>query len=1105
MTEKQLQDLIRTEVLTIQQTMNTATAEDRVALREDLGKLVAAASGVNAIKGMIKNRTAQQDAAEFLTPLIEALFADHHTQLVSQITITSTDYSQPSEKTEPSPIPLIEILGNKPIFSELVINFQKTEQIEDYKATKIGGNTEEIVAVKKSLTLNLPTDRNELIFSLKRFNNNQNKINTTITFDSITFNNKKYDITAFIVHEGSTLTAGHYITYIKEADNCWYEYNDAARAKIDTIEGFSKAAYIVKYATSDAIAPNSQNGTINFDSYYSNRCWLNSALAFTNSLTTISKDNLHEVKQLKQSRKEILDNWSKNQQAVTLEEFKDSEESIEKENNIPNKEQRDDDNQNKENLENKTVIENTEIIAKIETQISEEGKYKGHLENNLRHGRGTLIYKNNEKYIGNFQNDIKHGFGIHYRLDGTASIQEWIKGKNINKTDEYHLPKYKNHLGSLWTYIGEFDDLISGTGRVINERQDRLCTGIFTNSLLNDPNASIKNLDSEYKGSLKHGKIDGTEIYTIKNVLEYKGEWLSDRKSGFGTMIHKDFTYEGAWLNNMKNGNGTMTHKDFTYEGAWLNNMRSGNGTMTHKDFAYKGAWLNNMKNGNGKMTHKDFTYEGEWLNDIKNGEGIEIDKFSNKYDGAWLNNMKHGKGYQSYYKQSFIFEGAWDKGQATNGKVIELAPQNKKKIIESTSNFPDYVPHYMPEITNSLLSLIEKSSILKDALGIEQDLAYKELKLQSVEESGIKIWRNIFLEKIACNGAIKIYKVVYKNKSYWLKYNMEKPKEELERFNYYGLLIAKYAVKTPAISIGNIDNKHFTLTEDIKYAKRSPKTGSSPGDEDGTDLLHIMKHNLKNRQLKLSKIGHLVALGSIVDDIKLLNIGYYKNANHQTRLGLFDCNLAKSKCYLKAIEDIKPINNFRDLMLNLNQELNFNGTLKRDQNKKFIAKTLKGDSIFNIYDYELTNHIKKHTERNDIIEHIKEGAFLVAFLKIFNAQKKIITDLTNVTDNDFKPLIQTIETFVKELCIKYQSLVEQWYKNRLQKDETYQEVLININKIRYDEDNNWINDVTTRFLQLEQIANPKHTPIESTSLYPEEEKLLGRKRYFDIKKIDKR
>jgi hypothetical protein len=652
MTEKQLQDLIRTEVLTIQQIMNTATAEDRVALREDLGKIVAAASGVDAIKGMIKNRTAQQDAAEFLTPLIESIFADRPLQLVSKITITTPDYPQPIEKMESSPMPFIEIFGNQPIFSELVNNFLKTEQIEDYKAAKTGGNTEEKVQATRSLTLNVPTDRHELIFSLKRFGNDGQKIDKKITFHSITFNNKKYDITAFIVHQGSTLTAGHYITYIKEVDNCWYEYSDAKRTKIDkNIDDCAKQAYLVKYATSDAIAPQHQNGTVNADNTYLNRCWLNAALAFTNSLTTISKDNLNEVEQLKQSRKEILDNWSKNQQAVALEEFKDSEESIDfnlteeqmeelleslktyqpkdipknpekpidKASDSSSEEQTEDDKQNKENLVNDQIQKDksSNTSPNIDLQASQNDKYEGAYKGGLKHGQGKMIYASGDSYNGAWEDDLKHGEGKMIYADGDSYNGAWE------------------------------DDLKHGEGKMIYA-DGRTYEGDWKKGVMDGEGIFIDNDKTKYIGSFKNNRMHGKGKFTSPNGATYEGDWMQGVMDGEGILIYKDKTkYIGSFKNNQKNGDGIEV----------LPNGAS-----------YNGKWKDNQKHGKGKRIYADGrTYEGDWMQGLMDGEGIFIDNDKTKYIGSFKNNQRHGDGKAYDQKNNLLYTAKWHKDQCFN------------------------------------------------------------------------------------------------------------------------------------------------------------------------------------------------------------------------------------------------------------------------------------------------------------------------------------------------------------------------------------------------------------------------------------------------------
>lgn len=85
------------------------------------------------------------------------------------------------------------------------------------------------------------------------------------------------------------------------------------------LEKAKQQAYIVKYATDGAKFPERQSGANNFYDGYVNRCWLNAALVFINSFTTISDKNI------------ILTEFEKNELQKTVKKLvnlKLSEESI---------------------------------------------------------------------------------------------------------------------------------------------------------------------------------------------------------------------------------------------------------------------------------------------------------------------------------------------------------------------------------------------------------------------------------------------------------------------------------------------------------------------------------------------------------------------------------------------------------------------------------------------------------------------------------------------------------------------------------------------------------------------------------------------------------
>lgn len=102
---------------------------------------------------------------------------------------------------------------------------------------------------------------NILIISIARFTSIWNKNTKTITLNKndkqlninninhdFEFGNKKYNIYAFVIHNGTGIQGGHYICYIKNTTNQkWYQYNDSAKTDVEliTIENEIKNAAII--------------------------------------------------------------------------------------------------------------------------------------------------------------------------------------------------------------------------------------------------------------------------------------------------------------------------------------------------------------------------------------------------------------------------------------------------------------------------------------------------------------------------------------------------------------------------------------------------------------------------------------------------------------------------------------------------------------------------------------------------------------------------------------------------------------------------------------------------------------------------------------------
>lgn len=107
---------------------------------------------------------------------------------------------------------------------------------------------------KSILFWNLP---DILIITLKRYNNKNNKLRSVISFpiDNLNLskyiigynpNSYKYNLISVINHSGNCC-GGHYYSYIKNFDNCWYEYNDTIVKPINISDIITNKAYCLIY------------------------------------------------------------------------------------------------------------------------------------------------------------------------------------------------------------------------------------------------------------------------------------------------------------------------------------------------------------------------------------------------------------------------------------------------------------------------------------------------------------------------------------------------------------------------------------------------------------------------------------------------------------------------------------------------------------------------------------------------------------------------------------------------------------------------------------------------------------------------------------------
>lgn len=163
------------------------------------------------------------------------------------------------------------------------------------------------------------------------------------------------------------------------------------------------------------------------------------------------------------------------------------------------------------------------------------------------------------------------------------------------------------------------------------------------------------------KNQIIEKKVD--KPFPFISGSQYKGEWLNDKKHGFGIQINPDNTkYEGDWEDDTYTGRGTLWIKKTKkisdngsyvrqYVGSWYRNKRHGQGIFYYDNGEiYRGEWENNLRCGQGKFESKNGDiYNGNYYNDMKHGHGIMSYSNGNIYDGTWYEDKKEGKGIYYY------------------------------------------------------------------------------------------------------------------------------------------------------------------------------------------------------------------------------------------------------------------------------------------------------------------------------------------------------------------------------------------------------------------------------------------------------------------------
>ena len=150
------------------------------------------------------------------------------------------------------------------------------------------------------------------------------------------------------------------------------------------------------------------------------------------------------------------------------------------------------------------------------------GKYVGEWHNNLKHGKGEMLYSNKELYDGDWSEGKRNGFGTLSKLDKKIYVGGWKEDMRDGKGMNYYS-------------------------------------------------------DSEfYDGEWACGKRCGWGKMTFKDGSTYEGEWRDDKQNGQGLLqLANGNHFEGEFHDGKKNGHGSFFYRTTAqiYKGVWKDNI----------------------------------------------------------------------------------------------------------------------------------------------------------------------------------------------------------------------------------------------------------------------------------------------------------------------------------------------------------------------------------------------------------------------------------------------------------------------------------------------------------------------------------------------------
>lgn len=331
--------------------------------------------------------------------------------------------------------------------------------------------------------------------------------------------------------------------------------------------------------------------------------------------------------------------------------------------------------------------------------------YEGHNENNVRHGRGIMHYKNwGEKYDGEWANDNRVGRGTLTFNNGDLYSGEF----NLNVpwgTGIYKYADGSTEQGEFFDYLfvgvinlpGSTDEDKIEAGKVVKvdistgevlvaggnyKTGDKLFVEI--NGLMAALEVVAPALESSrcrmiggtsalisrvYKDmpvyTLMHGIKRGNNTFLFPNGNRYIGEYQGNKMHGRGEFFWTNGNiYKGEYKDGMRDGTGELKfYNGSGYNGDWKNGYMEGAGVYTWTNGnRYSGDFVKGFREGNAEFLWANGDkYVGGFKKDLMDGHGEYTAENGESYSGQYRDDAKDGQGTY-IWSSGDKYTGEWKK-----------------------------------------------------------------------------------------------------------------------------------------------------------------------------------------------------------------------------------------------------------------------------------------------------------------------------------------------------------------------------------------------------------------------------------------------------------